>query len=252
VFGRELQSSLLLPAPPLRTGVLASAAASLALATLGAVTAGTVFGFDSLYVAKAGIVCAVALAIAIHFVTPHHPFPRFGPANATTMARVALVALVAACLGEQERPAIAWSVAAATALIALLDGVDGWLARRSGLASAFGARFDMETDALLIMALAALTWRWQRAGAWVLACGLMRYAFVAAAGPWPWLDRPLPPSQRRKAICVVQVAGLAIVVTPIVTPPVSAWLALTTLVILSYSFAVDVWWLARRSRMRAR
>ena len=40
-----------------------------------------------------------------------------------------------------------------------LDGVDGWLARRSGIASAFGARFDMEIDALLILVLAVLAWR---------------------------------------------------------------------------------------------
>jgi multidrug efflux pump subunit AcrA (membrane-fusion protein) len=38
----------------------------------------------------------------------------------------------------------------------MLDGVDGWLARRHEIASRFGARFDMEVDALLILALSVL------------------------------------------------------------------------------------------------
>ena len=49
---------------------------------------------------------------------------------------------------------------------------------RSNEASSFGARFDMETDALLILVLAALVWQHGKAGPWILAAGLMRYAFV--------------------------------------------------------------------------
>ena len=44
-----------------------------------------------------------------------------------------------------------------------LDGVDGWLARRRGMSSAFGARFDMEIDALLVQVLAILVWRYGKA-----------------------------------------------------------------------------------------
>ena len=36
-----------------------------------------------------------------------------------------------------------------------LDWVDGQVARRTGTCSAFGARFDMETDAFLILVLSA-------------------------------------------------------------------------------------------------
>jgi phosphatidylglycerophosphate synthase len=166
-----------------------------------------------------------------------------------TSLRLALVALIAVALGEPHTAPLAWGVTAIAIVITVLDGVDGWLARYTALESAFGARFDMETDALLILVLSALAWRWERAGVWVLACGLMRYAFVAAAGVWPWLSRPLPPSQRRKAVCVVQIVGLAIIVTPVVTAPLSAWLAAGTLVMLTWSFAVDVVWLGsvRRS-----
>lgn len=56
----------------------------------------------------------------------------------------------------------------------------------------------METDALLVGVLNALAWRLDPRGM-VLAAGAMRYAFVAAGKAWPWIDRPLPPSWRRKA-----------------------------------------------------
>lgn len=188
------------------------------------------------------------MLVAASRVAAHHPYPRFGPANMVTSLRLALVALLAAALGETYSAALAWATTALAIVISVLDGVDGWLARTSKMISAFGARFDMETDALLIMALSALAWRWERAGVWVLACGLMRYAFVAAAWAWPWLERPLPPSLRRKAVCVVQIVGLAIIVAPVVTPPLSVWLAAATLVILSWSFGVDVLWLSRGDR----
>ena len=53
----------------------------------------------------------------------------------------------------------------------------------------------------------------------------------------------LPPSWRRKFVCVVQIVGLAIIVAPVVTPPLSVWLAAGTLAMLTWSFAVDVAWL---------
>jgi phosphatidylglycerophosphate synthase len=159
------------------------------------------------------------------------------------------VATLAATLGLPHTAALAWTATALASVASALDGVDGWLARRSGMSSAFGARFDMETDALLILVLSTLAWRWERAGAWVLGCGLMRYGFVAASWAWPWLSRPLPLSVRRKFVAVVQMVGLAIVLAPIVRPPLSQWLAAITLACLVGSFALDVLWLAaRRSR----
>jgi phosphatidylglycerophosphate synthase len=188
---------------------------------------------------------AAMVVVAARFAA-HRPHSRFGPANTVTSLRLALVAVLAAVIGEPHTVALAWTATALAAVASALDGVDGWLARRSSLHSAFGARFDMETDALLIMVLSALAWRWDRAGAWVLACGLMRYGFVAAAWGWPWLARPLPPSLRRKVVAVVQMVGLSIIVAPVVQPPLSEVLAAATLAMLVWSFAVDVRWLAVR------
>jgi phosphatidylglycerophosphate synthase len=152
--------------------------------------------------------------------------------------------MLTATLGEPYSAMLAWTVTGITVAVSALDGVDGWLARRSSLASEFGARYDMETDALLLMVLAAIAWRWDRAGVWVLACGLMRYAFVAAGWAWRWIERPLPPSLRRKTVCVVQIVTLGVIVAPIIPHWLSVTAAAVTLVLLAWSFLVDLVWLA--------
>jgi hypothetical protein len=98
------------------------------------------------------------------FGLPHHPFPRFGAANLVTMSRLTLVTLVAGFLREDQVPDRALAIVALAMLCVALDGIDGWLARRSRLESALGARFDMETDALLILLLSLLVWRYDKAG----------------------------------------------------------------------------------------
>src|SRR5262249_57229581 len=119
------------------------------------------------------------------------------------------------------------------------DGVDGWLERRTGLESAFGARFDMEVDALLIFVLAAIAWRWEKAGAWVLLAGLLRYLFVAAGWILPWMRRPLAPTQRARVICVAQIVTLIVAIAPSIPRRLSLPVAATGVLALSYSFFAD-------------
>jgi phosphatidylglycerophosphate synthase len=193
------------------------------------------------------VVLAAIVLLARRSARAHHPFPRFGPANQVTMVRMFLVAIVAGFIGEPSLPSAGWIVAGAAAVATVLDGVDGWLARRTGMASAFGARFDMETDALLIQVLAIQAWQYGKAGPWVLISGLLRYLFVAAGWMLPWMQRPLFPSLRRKAICVVQTVGLILTILPPIVPPASEWLAAVSLAALVYSFLVDTLWLWRRA-----
>ena len=121
--------------------------------------------------------------------------------------------------------------AIAGALATILDGFDGRLARRHRVESVFGARFDMETDALLVLALAVLAWRWDRAGAWVVLSGRARYLFVGAGLLLPWLRRLLPPSRRRQTVCVVQIVVLLAVVAPVLPRAATAPLALGGLLV---------------------
>jgi phosphatidylglycerophosphate synthase len=200
---------------------------------------------SELYPLKAGVLFAIVIAFTVVLMHDNHPFARYGPANQITTVRAVLVALVASLIGEPRLPAVATWAAGLSVIVGMLDGMDGWLARRSRMASDFGARFDMEIDALLVLALAILAWRYDKAGAWVLISGLLRYFFLAAGWRWRWLQRPLPPTRRRQAICVVQILALILVMVPAVTPPVSTVLSAVALGALCYSFLVDIVWLWR-------
>ena len=175
------------------------------------------------------------------------PHARFGPANVVTTARAMLAALAAGLVGHSASPALLWPVIALTALMAVLDGVDGWLARATGTVSAFGARLDMETDAAFILVLSVLVWQYDKAAIWVLGCGLMRYAFVAAGRVLPWLAKPLRATRRGRTVAILQLAGLGVALAPVVPRPASAAVAGVTLAALGWSFAVDVAWLWRES-----
>ena len=199
-----------------------------------------------LYVLKAGGVFAAIALVVVGRLRAHHPFTRFGPANQITTFRALLVALVAGLVGDPGSPSLAASAVAASLLATILDGVDGWLARRTHMVSAFGARFDMEVDALLIQVLAILVWQYGKAGPWVVLSGLLRYGFVAAGWLWPWMRRSLFPSVRRKTICVVQIVGLMLTILPAIAPPASSLIAAASLAMLCYSFRVDTVWLWRR------
>jgi len=200
------------------------------------------------YPLKAVAVFAVMIVAVTAVAGEQHPYPRFGLANLVTMIRAMLLALVAALIGLPATPEMLWCVIGLTALMGALDGLDGWLARRTRMASEFGARFDMETDAALILVLSILVWQHEKAGAWVLLCGLMRYGFVAAGWLLPWLARPLSSTRRGKTVAVGQLLGLSVALAPIVPSPLSASAAALTLTALAWSFATDVTRLARQYR----
>jgi phosphatidylglycerophosphate synthase len=197
----------------------------------------------SLYALKAAGVFVAIMLVALSRVRAYHPFPRFGPANQVTALRALLVAFVAAGIGEAPAPSAAATAVAASTIATVLDGADGWLARRTRMESSFGARFDTEVDALLIQVLAVLAWRWGKAGPWVLVSGLLRYLFLLSGWLWPWMHRRLQPTARGKAICILQIVTLTIAVMPTVRPPAGALLAGLGLLALCYSFLVDSMWL---------
>ncbi|MEO0503207.1 MAG: CDP-alcohol phosphatidyltransferase family protein, partial [Pseudomonadota bacterium] len=127
-----------------------------------------------------------------------------------------------------------------------LDGVDGWLARRSGLTSRFGARFDMETDAGLGAVVALWLLVSGTTGPEILVLGFMRYGFVAASLIWPALQAPLPEAFRRKAICVIQVATLVMLVCPLTPAALVLPVGVLAALLLSWSFLIDILSLIRR------
>ena len=188
--------------------------------------------------------CLLAAIFALVFCAlPYHHHSVFGAANAVTAIRTAIVCLVAAIvvfaadLFTVESASLVLIGLVAAALV--LDGVDGYLARSFGTESAFGARFDMEVDALLILVLSLAGMLLGKADWWILAIGSMRYGFVAAQHVMPALTAPLPHSFRRKLICVIQVLVLCLILMPAIVPPISTLAAFVALTLLIYSFCID-------------
>jgi phosphatidylglycerophosphate synthase len=182
----------------------------------------------------------------------------FGAANWVTFARalfaVALLIFAVGAIwqGVPVSVAVRWFIVAVAAVSLFLDGLDGYLARRLAQASAFGARFDMETDALTMLALAFAVWAAGQAGAWVLAGGAMRYIFIVAGLLWPAVAAPLPPRKRRQTVCVIQLVALIVALVPVVPLLAGSAVCLAGLILLGYSFGVDLVWLAGQARLEGK
>lgn len=204
------------------------------------------------FTALLGLGLSAAVGVLWALSPPDHR-PRnatsLGLANQVTLGRGVLICVVAGFIPFNEYAQThAWTVASITLIALILDGVDGAAARRTRSHSAFGARFDMELDALLILILCGLTIVMGKAGPWVLLIGLYRYMFVAAGWLYPALVQPLPESFRRKTICVWQLVTLMICLLPLITPLMATGLLALALALLTYSFMKDIVWLIRQPK----
>lgn len=172
-----------------------------------------------------------------------------GPADQVTLIRAAFVGCVTALAVDSFDRPIPVPVLVALAVAALvLDAVDGLVARRTGTATALGARFDMEVDASLILVLCIHVM--PSAGAWVLAIGAMRYAFVAASWALPWMRRPLPPRYWRKVVAATQGVVLVFATADLLPWPLIVAALVASLALLLESFGRDVGWLWRDRLVR--
>lgn len=204
-------------------------------------------GLPASYVAQAAVPYLLLAGVILRSRPRAFPGVGFGPANRVTLARATLILPVAALAlhaDALEASGYWWIVGVSTVAL-LLDGVDGRIARRTRSVSRFGARFDMELDAVLLLALSLLVWLGGKAGPWVLLIGALRYLFVGAGWIWPSLGRELPPSQRRSAVCAAQGVLLVACLGPVVPGAVATVLAAGGLSLLVCSFAADTFWLLR-------
>lgn len=198
----------------------------------------------------AGLYVLLALLVTSFAPAPSRAAgPGLGAANRITLLRAWMTCVIAMiALGTLPSDAAQWTLIVLATVALSLDGVDGAIARRRGIASAFGARFDMETDALLLMVLSAAVWLSGQVGAWVLVIGAMRYAFVLAGLLRPSLRAPLPPSLARRVVCVVQGVALCVALGPIIPPWLASIAVGIALATLSWSFGRDVVWLCRNAQ----
>ncbi len=174
-------------------------------------------GVGALVMSGLATIGALAPALAVGgfgliMVAVRRRSARLGWANGVTLARLVGTSWIAALT-------CTWLVvgvdgAGVVALVAIavcclaLDGVDGKVARARGEASAFGARFDLETDAAMIMILCVAVVAQGSVGWWVLAIGLARYGYWLCSLRIAALNLPVAPSLLRKLVAVSQSVAL--------------------------------------------
>ncbi len=178
----------------------------------------------------------------------------FGTADVVTLVRgvgvcfLAGLALQALAGGLARHGVLTMIVMGALCLT--LDGVDGRVARSRGEASAFGARFDVETDAAMLVVLSVAVAALGIAGWWVLAIGALRYGYVATSVVVPALRTPLPYRYSAKVIAVAQAVALLAALTLRLIHG-EHWLTntflLAALASLCWSFGRSVIWQLRHS-----
>jgi phosphatidylglycerophosphate synthase len=191
-----------------------------------------------------GLLVGVGTALALAIGQVRSGTAALGPADHITLVRAVLTGGVAALVAEASvgPPAVGILVALG-AVGVVLDGVDGRVARHTGTASAFGARFDMEADALLVLVLSVHVAR--DVGHWVLLIGAARYLFVLAGRGLPWLRAPLRPRYWSKVVAVIQAVALLVAASGLLPPAVAASALAVALLLLTESFGRDVVWLYR-------
>ncbi len=162
------------------------------------------------------------------------PGERLGPASWVTLARATLVVGVVALVVDSFAHDTPVALLVTLASVALaLDLVDGWVARRTGTASALGARFDGEVDALLILALSVYVA--PDHGAWVLAIGAARYVFLAGEWLLPWMRAPLPRRRWRLLVAAMQGVVLTVAAAGVLPRALAQALLAAALVLLAAS-----------------
>jgi phosphatidylglycerophosphate synthase len=207
---------------------------------MGAALAGTVglSGVGWVVGVACGVSMNAALARGIVRYGPH----QVSPADWVTLARATLAVGVAALIADSfDEPAPVKMLVTLSAVALALDAVDGWVARRSMRTSKLGARFDGEVDAFLILVLSVYVAR--STGAWVLAIGAARYAFLVAGWLLPWMREPLPPRDWRRVVAATQGIVLTVAAAEVMPRTLAQAALVAALALLAESFGRDVLWL---------
>ncbi len=192
-----------------------------------------------------GLGCAVVVTGAVVRGVRGAGADHLGPADRVTLGRAVLACAVAA-LATQSSPRHTMLLVLLASVALALDAVDGRVARATRTESGFGARFDGEADAFLILVLSvhvAVSY-----GGWVLAIGAARYAFWLAGLAYPWLRDPLPPRSWRKLVAAVQGIVLVVVAAGVLPAELAVVALGLALALLAESFGRDVLWLVHHRR----
>jgi len=162
----------------------------------------------------------------------------FGLANALTLLRGGLYAIVAGFLAVPATTDLAWVPSVCYGTGVVLDKLDGAVARTVGEQTALGTRLDMAFDTFGFFVAPLLAVVWGRLPVWYLSISVARYVYVAGIRWRRLRGRPVldhPDSDLGKYLAGVQMVFITVVLVPAV--PVRVVFALAPAV-LAPSLAV--------------
>lgn len=181
--------------------------------------------------------------------------PMFGAGTSLTLLRGLLIALLAGFLLFPRPPgALGWLPAALYILSDFTDFFDGYLARRFKQVTRLGQELDMRFDALGVLVVMLLAYRYGSLPIWYLPVGFARYVFLFGAWIRRRLGRPLfdlPPSNARRGFAGLQMGFLTAMLFPIVRPPLSFLAAALFMTPFLVRFSLD-WLILSGVRLPAR
>ena len=141
----------------------------------------------------------------------------FGLANAVTLVRGALYAVVAGFVVAPPETALAWVPALCYGTGVALDNLDGSVARTVGRETEIGRRLDMAFDTFGFVAAPLVAVLWGLLPVWYLSISAARYVFRGAV----WLRRArglpvgdLPDSDLGKYLAGVQMGFVTVALVP--------------------------------------
>lgn len=183
------------------------------------------------WILQAGILWAFLLFQGrrrLHLIRPAHGAPLYGNlgwGNRLTLLRSWLIAAVGGFLfqGWPDGVVLAWIPGSLYFFAAILDRIDGFVARRTGHGSLFGEELDMVSDALGLAVASLLAYGYGQVYLSYLLLGIAYYLFH---GGLMWRKRrglpirPLPPALHRRAWAGFQMGFLVVALWPMFRPPV--------------------------------
>ena len=200
----------------------------------GCLLLGRVWAWDSAlqWLPQAGLVWAFIYYQARQRLSLNRSDPRaplyaaLGGANRLTLLRAWLIAAVAGFLFQPwpEGPALSWLPGMLYLFAAVLDRVDGYVARRSGQSSQLGNDLDTISDALGLAVASLLAFGYGQVHWSYLLFGAAYYLFHAGI---LWRNArglpvyPLPPALHRRTWAGFQMGFLAVALWPLVYPPIT-------------------------------
>lgn len=171
-------------------------------------------------------------------------FNTLGWANRLTLLRGFLIAVTGGFLFQPwpQGPVLAWLPGMVYFAAAMLDRVDGYVARRTGQSSLLGNELDVVSDALGLAVASLLAVGYGQVHWSFLFMGIAYYLFQ---GGISWRKHkglpvyPLPPAMHRRAWAGFQMGYLVVALWPLFYPPITVVAGFAFMLPALIGFVID-------------